>query len=325
MRNMKQKLLFSVLCVMGAICLAGCSLFPVQPSKSKVEDVAKECINPYVKSAEGIIEKESSGVGTYVWYPMEDNRGISFRVAVDNDYISFVEPIKPFYSSVYTYTTDYKACVLEYYKNDIVEMLENANVKEYKFYNMFNGGIDLEFQEDTDLSEMADIIIQINDLLSYDYRYNDTLVGEISHETRASWESYCVYDILVKMKGDVNGKSTNIVYDTFDFSDNYEKELTYEKVLTVLKANVYMRSNYDADKGYIGMFWTNDSLYVDSEEIETNVDESDYDGITSFRVTNVPKNEGESNVGASMKYKIVSDEVILVYYSDGAHIYHKME
>lgn len=321
---MKQKLLFIIALGVCTMLLASCSFVPAKPSKNKVENVAKECINPEVKKAEGKIEMESSGAGTYIWYPMEDNRGISFRVAVDNRYISIVEPIKPFYSRAYSYITDYKASVLAHYKNDIIEMLENANVKEYKFYTKFNGGLDIEFQEDTDLTEIAELIMKINDLLSYDYRYSDTISGKISGEITARWDSYCVYDIIVKMPGEVNGKAMNLIYDTFDFSDHYEKELTYEKILTVLKANVYMRSNYDADKDYIGMFWINDALYVDSEEIETNMDESDYDGMTSIRVTNVPKNEGESNVGASMKYKFVSNEELLIYYPDGAHIYRKM-
>lgn len=322
---MKQKIIFIITWIMCAALLAGCSLIPAKPSKNKVESIAKECINPEVRKAEGKIETKSSGAGSYVWYPMEDNRGIPFHVAVDNEYIAFVEPIKPFYSLVYSYITDYKASVLEYYKNDIIQMLEKANVNEYKFYSKFNGGIDVEFQENTDLAEMAELIMKINDLLAYDYRYNGNLSGKISSDARARWDGYCAYDILVKMPGDVNGKTKNIVHDSFVFSDNYDNELTYEKVLTVLKANVYMRSNNDADKGTIGMLWINDALYVDSGEIETDMDESDYDGTTSLYVTNVPKNEGESNMGASIKYKFESDEELLVYYSDGAHIYRKME
>lgn len=214
--------------------LTGCSLRPHKDSASKVEKIARQCINSNVTSTGGKITTEDSGAGAYVWYPMVDERGIEFNVGIDNRYIAFVEPIKPFYSKYYEYKTNYKQCVADYYREEIEELINKCDVVDYKIYGGMTCNIIIEFAEGEDLDTIAQTIMSINDLLAFDYACNDTVAVKI--DNHSIWEEFCSYDILVNMYKYTDDKKENIFYCSFKFSDGYKNKLTYDEVYETLNS-----------------------------------------------------------------------------------------
>jgi len=318
-----KKVIILFFCLLLATALSGCSIRPHIAKNTTVEKIAKEYINSGVHLAASKHIKENSGAGVYIWYEFEDDRGICFRVGIDHGYISFVEPIKPFYSNHYSYITDYKGKVIDYYKEDIIKLLDN--VKKYDIYTSYNGGIILEFESDVDLSEIADIIMKINDLLAFDYYYNGVSDGFIESDLNARWHSFCAYDILVKVIDDASGKSKNLIYTSFILSDGNSTNLTYDKIMMCLRADRFLNEKREGNEDPIGMFMMDDVLYYDTGEVTETVDEENCTEKTKLRVTGVPHNNGESNIGATMSYIRVNDNELVIFYNDTGHIYRIFE
>lgn len=318
-KKLNVKIVMTLICLMFCLTMTGCSLRPNKPSAQKVEAVAKECINDKVTITDGKVVTENFAAGAYVWYPLVDERGINFNVAVDNSYVTIVEPIRPFYSKHFSYITDYKGKVIEHFQDEIADVLEKSNATKYQIHTEFNGGIEVDFVEGTNLSEIAETVMKINDIVAFDYRYNGDMHGKITNGRGAWWDGYCVYDILVRMPADKDGNP--LIHDSFIFSDNNSTSLTYDKVLMVLEADKYSRENGEDYSSPIGLVMINGKIYKDTGEILEGYDENDFDVTTVKRVTNVPQNEGESNKGAGMNIKIIPDGNILVFHSDGAHVY----
>jgi len=319
-----KKVITALFLILMMATLTACSLRPHVAKNSQVEEIAQEYINSNVHIVSSKHDIEKGGAGAYVWYQFEDERGINFRVGIDHRYISIVEPIRPFYSSFYSYVTDYKAQVTDYYKEDIIKLLDNGNVKEYDIYKSLNGGINIKFEPDTELSEIAEIIMKINDMLAFDYYYNGESDGYISQDEKSRWHAFSSYDILVEMKNDGSDGNKSLIYTSFDISDNNSTKLTYDKVMMRLCADRYINENSENNSNPVGMFMIDDVLYYDTGEITDTVLESDCSETTKLRSTGVPEHNGESNIGASMPYTKINNELV-VFHSDAGHIYRVFE
>jgi len=320
-----KKILTILFCILISTTLSACSVRPHILKAKKVEEVAKECINSNVHVVSSGHKKENSGAGSYIWYQFEDERGIDFRVGIDNRYVAIVEPIKPFYSGHYFYLTDYKGKVIDHYKEDIIELLDNDNVKEYDIQTSYNGGIIVEFESDVELSEIAETIMKINDMLAFDYVYDGVSDGFIASDLRARWHGFCSSDILVRVYDYSSGDRKNLIYTPFIFSDNNTTTLTYDKVMLVLSADRFLNENRENNSNTVGMFMIDDVLYYDTGEATETVSEKDCTQTTKLRVTGIPHNNGESNIGAGVPYTRLNDNELVLFYFDAGHIYHVFE
>lgn len=305
--------------------LSACSIRPHIAKNKEVEKVAQECINSDVHVLSSKYEKENSGAGAYIWYQFEDKRGINFRVGIDQRYISFVEPIKPFYSYHYNYLTDYKGKVIEHYKEDIIKLLDNDKVRNYDIETSYSGGIIIELEPDVELSEIADIMMKINDMLEFDYYYNCDSSGFIASDLRARWNGFDSYDILIRVYADTSSERKYLIYSSFFLSDGNSTNLTYDKIMMCLSADKFLNENRESNSDKIGMFMIDDILYYDTGEVTETVLEKDCTETTKRSVNGVPHDNGESNIGASMPYIWANDNELVIFYRDEGHIYRVFE
>lgn len=315
-------ILFGILIV---TTLSGCSVTPHIAKNTSVEKVAKECINPDVHVIGSKFQKENSGAGAYIWYQFEDARGINFRVGIDNRYISIVEPIKPFYSSHYNYLTDYKGKIIEYYEEDIINLLNNDKVKSYSIQTAYSGGINIEFKSDVELSQIAEIIMKINDMLAFDYKNNGDSDSFIASDPGARWNGYCSSDILVIVKDDVSEDSKYLTYTSFICSDNNSTNLTYDKVMLYLSVDRFVKENSESYSNPIGLFMIDDVMFYETGEVTETISKEDCTETTKLRVSGVPHNNGESNIGASVYYTRINENELVLFYKDAGRVYRVFE
>lgn len=227
-----------IICCILILCFSatvvGCSLSRYTPSAAKVEEIARIGINPDVKSNGSAKVREESGQGNYVYYPMVDDRGIEFSMVVASEYVSIVEPINGLYSKYHTYKTNYREKVKKYYREDIEKILIDAGAVECDFQDSFHGEIMVLFKEGTELADIADAIMQINNLLNLRYCYGGSTDGDVGDEY-GHWDDFLSFDILVKIEDSTKAEGKSHMLGTFIFSDGYDHVLTYEDVMNELE------------------------------------------------------------------------------------------
>lgn len=213
--------------------LAGCSLSAYKPSVSKVEAVARECINENIKRSSNKITKGKDNASVYYIYHMVDDRGVEFDLKLHTDYVVFVEPIPPFLSNYRKFYTDYPAKVVEYYESDIDNILQLECVQNYK---IFPGHIEVEFVSGTDYSEIASVILEIDNLLAFDYKCGGISQIKPESDTKTYWSGVSKASISVKISGDNEEKTSYALYKVFTFSTNSGNELSYEYIMEELNS-----------------------------------------------------------------------------------------
>lgn len=224
--------------VKGLILYAKCVvpkfyLFPRKPLKNDGERYGKRCINDRIKPA-GRIHSEYCDDGKKYYFPMADDRGIKFNVIALSGKEVLVEVLTPFYGKNLIYKTDYKSCVIKHYSDKIENILKSYNVDDYKIRDR----IQINLTDAHSLEDVASMIIDLDNLLDYDYRNNN-----MSRETLDKdkyWESTGSYDISINMK---NGENKFIIYKSFLFSDNHRTQLTYDMVLKTLEQDKAKNTN----------------------------------------------------------------------------------
>lgn len=224
--------------VKGLILYAKCVvpkfyLFPCKPLKSDGEKYGKRCINDRIKPA-GSIYSKLCDYGKNYYFPMADDRGIKFNVIAFSRKEVLVEVLTPFFGKNLIYKTDYKSCVIKHYSSEIDNILKSYNVDDYKIRDKI---IQLNLTDAHSLEDVAAMIIDLDNLLDYDYRNN------YSSETLDKdkyWNDSGSYDILINMK---NSENKSIIYKSFLFSDNHRTQLTYDMVLKTLQQDKTKNTN----------------------------------------------------------------------------------
>lgn len=204
--------------------LTGCSLLSYKPSVATVEKVCQECINQSIKSSNKVIKKEKDSAGIGYVYSMVDERGIEFEVKLHNSYVTIVEPIPPFFSGNRTFYNDYATKVIQYYEDDIDDILKRESVEDYNL----NGGVNVDFKQGTDYEEIARVIMDIDELLAIDYKCGGVTQTKPNSDTKTFWDGFGKANIRVKIKADS-------LFKVFTFSGNNDSLLSYEDVLEELQ------------------------------------------------------------------------------------------
>lgn len=228
-----------VMCILAvAGLLMGCSIAPRKPSVKTVEKTAKRYINSGVSMLDNKVERKDSNADTKFTYNLQDDIGIPFHVFVSNRYFAIVEPIRPFHDNYLTYYTDYKGQVIKANREAVDAIIERLDVIDSKINTDTHvASIELTLKENVKLEDIAQAIIDLDELLALDYSGSDDNSFEL--ETNSSWNGYDPFDVLIQIKSDEvddNGKQKTLLHATFLFSDNNEHKLTYDDVLQQLQS-----------------------------------------------------------------------------------------
>lgn len=154
------------------VFLSGCSFYPHKMRANRVEEIAKEAINQgiYLTSEKPEKTKDYSGI-TYV-YSFEDERGIPFHVKVCSPFFSLFEFVPGLYEDYVLFYTDYRDAIMEYYRNDVMRILDSAEGIEFdsKDKEIIN------IKDEEALDNLETILLQIDNLYAFDYKYCGELV-----------------------------------------------------------------------------------------------------------------------------------------------------
>lgn len=221
---MIKKLL--VIFILISTMVSDWSLVSRKPKTSDVNQFAVTCINDSITPA-GKPYSERRGYCKDYCYPMTDERGIEFNVVAENRKVSFVEAYIPFlYNRHLFYSSNYKGRVIAYYSEEIEEILQDANITDYEFYN---DSIEIRIPDDYPLEKAAATVITIDELLDYDLKIN--AYSQQALGSKQYWNCFDTSDIIIYQ---VNSNNEQLTFDSFLFSDNNSNELTYESVLETL-------------------------------------------------------------------------------------------
>lgn len=310
MINQKIFVLGVFLC---ATCvLSGCSPFSRKPSTSTVESVAKTYINDNAKPA-GRKYSEGVGYGKKYYYPMVDDHGIEFNVIVVNKKVELIEGYIPFlYNKYLFYTTDYKERIMAYHTREIEDILKEAGFVDYM---LWEHEIKINITENDSLEDLATVMITVDDLLDYNYRYQT--ITQDSLGDNQYWDIFDTYDIIIEQRGSNNEL---LLFESFLFSDNNGIVLTHDKVLKTLELAQMMRTS-DTE---VKIIQVNGELYWDSGEITQDKMTGEMDGTARTIIDRVPKQDDQANFGpGSVDYQFAPDETLYVFLSDGRHVFVK--
>lgn len=310
---MNKKIFLLGLCLCAACFLSGCSPFSRRPSTSNVESVAKTYINDNVEPA-GRKYSEGVGYGKKYYYPMVDDHGIEFNVIVVNRKVELIEGYIPFlYNKYLFYTTDYKERIMAYHKSEIEDILKEAGFVDYMLWEHM---IEINISEDDSLEDLSTVIIAMDDLLDYNYRYQTITQDSLGDEQY--WDIFDNYDIIIEQRGSNNEL---LLFESFLFSDNNCIVLTHDKVLKTLELAQMMRTS-DTE---VKIIQVNGELYWDSGEVTHDKKTGKMDG-TARTITKdrVPKQDDQANFGpGSVDYQYAPDGTLYVFLSDGRHVFVK--
>lgn len=196
-----------------AVTLCGCRFTPVKPAKDKVEAVAKQCINDAVEMESEKPRKTKVYAEAYYEYPFHDERGIEFTVFAATRNVGFVEPNPLLFADVIEYRTDYKAKIFDYYRDEIEQILSDADIIEYKISGL--NGLIIKVPADADFADLKKRLIEIDELLDYSYKLDAVTYEKLS--AKSFWNAFCSWDVLVRVDG---GDQYSLI-----FSDGYKHEL----------------------------------------------------------------------------------------------------
>jgi hypothetical protein len=221
---MIKKLL--VIFILISTSVSSCSLISRKPKTSDVNAFAITCINDNITPS-GKPHSESDSYCKKYYYPMVDERGIEFDVVAENRKVMFIEAYIPFlYNKSLYYTTNYKKCVLAYYADEIKDILNEAGISDYEYYK---DSIRLTIPADYPLEKAAATVITLDDLLDYNLKTN--AYSQQSLGSNQFWNWFDRDDIIVKQ---MNSNNEQILFESFQFSDNNNNELTYDSLLEAL-------------------------------------------------------------------------------------------
>lgn len=309
---MKEINLIIVLMI-GACMLTSCSFIPKKSNAETVEKYAKEYINAQV----GLVDRErNSQKDSYQMrsiYHLKDARNIEFNVRVDDRFVSFVEASIPnLYTNKMIFTTDYRAKVMDYYNEDIDEIISGLKLEKDYTGTTNNANLRVCVSNEESLENIAEVIMKIDSLLDYNYKLPSEVICEKA-ESNIIWENGIGGTINIEMS---NSEGKRLIYLTFEFSDGNTHILTYEKVLRTLKAEM-MQQQSDENKLFVylndKLFYGADNLY--SEETKDSITE--YDGEMEKYIQLIPQKNGYGNVGAGTPYKYGENGEVYVYMPDG--------
>jgi len=308
---MNKKIAFLVICLCFTCLLSGCSPFPKKPKASDAISYSRMCINSGVEASGERNHSERNSYGKKYYYPMIDERGIEFNVIATNSKDMFFDAYTPFYSNFLAYTTDYKSCVINYYMDDIENILKTVSVDEF---DVRANILDITLTEDNSLEEIAAMIMEIDNLLDFDYRNNAVLQDLLG--AKCYWSCTDSYDLLIKMR---DSENESIISECFLFSDNNRTNLSYDMVLKTLELGRMVKESDNT----LFIVQVNGELYYDLGEITQDEMTGKADGTTTSRINHVPKVDGQTNFGAGVDYQFAPDGTLYVYLSDGRHVFVK--
>lgn len=308
---MNKKIFVLGLFLCAACFLSGCSPLSRKPSTSDVESFAKTYINDNVKPA-GRTHSDRDDSGKKYYYPMVDEHGIEFDVIVKNHEVMLVEEYIPFlYSKNLSYTTDYKERIMAYHTSEIEDMLKEAGIVDYMLWEHM---IEINITEDYSLENLATLMIALDDLLDYNYRYNT--ITQDSLGSNQYWNNYDNYDIIIEQR---DSNNELLLFESFLFSDNNCIVLTHDKVLKTLELAQMMRTS-DTN---LNIIQVNGELYYDSGEVTQDKKTGEMDGTTKSSFDKVPKEDDQANFGFGIDYQFAPDGTLYVFLSDGRHVFVK--
>lgn len=214
----KRKALLFLLII--PIIISGCSLRPQKMASDKVEEIAKEVINPEIYLSDTEPSIEDSYYGRLYIYEFMDERGIPFTVKVTSPHFSLVEYQRWIYEDYVEFRTDYRAAIMNYYHAQVEELF--SSVEGIGFDEKFRNTIIIN--DEATLELLEDILIEMDTL--YDFEYASSGELRLIVDKNAYWEDYRPFDLLIKY----NGKQENIFFTVSD-----DKALSAEDIHKIVE------------------------------------------------------------------------------------------